>query len=215
MPNDKTIQDDASTKTSLWRALNRKLPKWVGWLVFLLLFGPLIFNFTFTLLKSQTFSKRKLAKPNPTAYLFHAGIADVRAAIRDTTGNWPCPPRTALCLSIDRPSNGTEYDLDQLDWTKSDVYNWLGKPLEYKAEYHVLVSPLSEAETQVEVRTVEAKVFIGSGFSSHGGALTEWVAPTTIEEYRILLMIGGRLGEQGMPPLQLPEVGKWGGYRAE
>lgn len=191
-------------KTSLWGTLNRKLPRWVGWLVFLVLFGPLIFSFGFTLLKSETFSKRKLAKPNPTIYVFNATVAQVRAAIRDGTGTYPCPPSPTLCLSIYRPSNGTEYDLDQLEWTKSDVYHWLGKPLEYKAEYHVFVSPVSDAQTRVELRTVEAQVYIGPGYSSHAGALAEWVAPTTIEEYRILLMIGDKVGEQGMPPLQLP-----------
>lgn len=191
-------------KTSLWRMLNRKLPSWVGWLVFLVLFGPIIFGFSLTMLKSQTFSARKLAKPNPTTYVFHASIAQVLAAIRDATGIYPCPPSPTLCLSIDRPSSGTEYDLDQLEWIKSDVYHWLGKPLEYKAKYHVFVSPVSDSETRVDVRTVEAQVYIGPGFSSHGGALAEWVAPTTIEEYRILLMIGDKVGEQGMPPLQLP-----------
>ena len=28
---------------------------------------------------------------------------------------------------------------------------------------------------------------------------------TTIEEYRYLLMIGAKVGEQGMPPLRLPQ----------
>ena len=192
-------------KTSLWQTLNRKLPSWVGWLVFLVLFGPIIFGFGFTLLKSQTFSKRKLAKPNPTTYIFHSPIAQVRAAIRDATGIYPCPTSTTLCLSLYRPSNGSEYDLDQLELTKSDVYHSLGKPLEYKAEYHVFVSPLLDSQTRVEVRTVEAHVRIGPTFASHGGDLYEWVAPTTIEEYRILLMIGDKVGEQGMPPLQLPK----------
>lgn len=192
-------------KASLWGTLNRRLPSWVGWLVFLVLFGPLIFGFGFTLLKSQTFSRRKLAKPNPTTYVFSVPIAQVRSAIRDATGIYPCAPSATLCLSIYRPSNGTEYDLGQLDWTKSDVYHWLGKPLEYKAEYHVLLSPVSDSQTRVEVRTAEAQVSIGSSFSAHGGALAEWVTPTTIEEYRILLMIGDKVGEQGMPPLQLPK----------
>jgi hypothetical protein len=192
-------------KTSLWRTWNRKLPSWVGWLVFLLLFGPLIFSFTFTLLKSQTFSRRKLAKPNPTTYVFNAPIAQVRAAIREAGGTYPCPPSPTLCLSLYRPPNGTEYDLDQLEWTKSDVYHWLWKPLEYKAEYDVFVSPLADSQTRVEVRTVQAQVYIGSSFGAHGGALCEWVAPTTIEEYRILLMLGDKVAEQGMPPLQLPK----------
>jgi hypothetical protein len=170
-----------------------------------MLFGPLILGFGFTLLKSQTFSRRKLAKPNPTTYFFDVPIAQVRSAITDATGIYPCAPSATLCLSIYRPSNGTEYDLDQLELSKSDVYHWIGNPLEYKAEYHVFVSPLSDSQTRVEVRTVEAKVRIGPTFTSHGGDLYEWVAPTTIEEYRILLMIGDKVGEQGMPPLQLPK----------
>jgi hypothetical protein len=190
-------------KTSLWRGLNRKLPSWVGWLVLLLLFGPFVFGFSFVLLKSQTFSKRKLVKPNPTTYVFHAPVAQVRTAIRHATGSFPCPPPT-LCFDIYRPSDGTEYDLAQLELIKSDVYHWFWEPLEYKAEYHIFVSPLSDSQTRVEVRTVEAQVRIGPTFTSHGGDLYEWVDPTTIEEYRILLVMGDYLGEQGMPPLQLP-----------
>lgn len=191
-------------KISLWRTLNSKLPRWAGSLVFLLLFGPFIFGFSFTLLKSQTFSKRKLVKPNPTTYIFNAPIAQVRAAIRDATGIYPCPPSAALCLDLGPPSNGTEYDFVQLELTKSDVYHWLGKPLEYKAEYHVFVSSASDSQTRIDVRTVEAQVRIGPSFTFHGGDTYEWVAPTTIEEYRILLTIGDKVGEQGMPPLQLP-----------
>lgn len=191
--------------TSLWKALNRKLPRWVGWLVFLVLFGPTIFGFGFTLLKGETFSRRKLAKPNPTMYVFHAPVAQVRGAIRGIAATYPCPPSPTLCLDVDPPSNGTEYDFVQLELTKSEVYRWLGKPLEYKAEYHIFLSPLWDSQTRVEVRTVEARVRIGPSFTFHGGDTYEWVAPTTIEEYRILLMIGDKVGEQGMPPLQLPK----------
>lgn len=186
------------TAARLRQALTRKLPNWALLVLVLLLTGP----FTFTLLKGLTFSKRKLPHPNPTSYVFHAPIAQVRTGLPQWCESRPCP--SMLCLVLYRPSNGTEFDLDQLELTKSDVYHWLGTPLEYKSEYHVFVAPMSDSETRVEVRAVQSQVRIGPSFGFHGGDYYEWVAPTTIEEYRILLLIGERLGEQGMPPLQLP-----------
>jgi len=96
----------------------------------------------------------------------------------------------------------TEYDMHQI--TVSDSYFWSNTPLQYIADFKLLLTPVSDSKTRVDIRTSESKVRIGANFGGHGGAYYERVAPTTIEEYRILLKIGRALGEQDMPPLRLP-----------
>lgn len=154
--------------------------------------------------KGLTFSKRTLQKPNPTSYLFHVPAAQIRSAMPQCYDT-PCPPAPTPCLILNTPTDGTKYDLAQLDRTKSDVYHWFGKPLEYQARYIVTVTPVSDSQTTVDVRTWDASVLIATNVGIHGGNYVEMVAPTTIEEYRVLLTIGTAVGEKGMPPLHLPQ----------
>jgi hypothetical protein len=87
----------------------------------------------------------------------------------------------------------------------SENYRWWHTPLEYSADFKLLLTPVSDSKTRVDVRTSESKVRIGRNFGGHSGDYYERVAPTTIEEYRILLNIGAALGEHGMPQIQLPK----------
>jgi hypothetical protein len=96
----------------------------------------------------------------------------------------------------------TEYDMHQI--TVSDSYFWWNTPLQYSADFKLLLTPVSDSKTRVDVRTSESKVRIGANFGGHEGDYYNPVAPTTIEEYRILMKIGAVLGEQDMPPLRLP-----------
>jgi hypothetical protein len=92
----------------------------------------------------------------------------------------------------------------QLDRTKSDVYRWFGKPLEYNANYTLTVTPVSDSQTRIDVRTHDSSVVLTTNVGVHGGNLLDKVAPTTIEEYRFLLVVGKAVGERDMPPLRLP-----------
>jgi hypothetical protein len=154
-------------------------------------------------LKDVTFSKKKLKQPNPTTFVFHVSAERIRGALPQCTDT-PCPPPPTPCLVQNTPTDGTQYDLSQLYRTKSEVYNWFGTPLEYKASYLVTVTSDSDSQTKVDVRTTESTVLLGTKAGIHGGDFIENVAPTTIEEYRYLLWIGSKVGEGGMPPLQLP-----------
>ena len=183
------------------QVLTRKLPRWVLLALLLLLFSPLAVIFAVVLLRHFTFSKRKLTHPNPTSYVFHVPVEQLRKQLPWLEDGCPAPPTP--CLVLEHSSNGTDYFADQLWRTPSDVYHLWGKPLPYKAEYTLRITLLSESETLVKVSTTNADVLFGSNFINGGDA--EWVDPTTIEEYRILQLIGGRLGEAGMPPLQLPK----------
>jgi hypothetical protein len=105
----------------------------------------------------------------------------------------------------DQPLAGsaeTEYNLHQI--TASDSYFWWNSPLQYSAVFKLLLTPVSDSRTRVDVQTSDSKVRIGANFGGHGGDYYERVPPTTIEEYRILRKIGAALGEQRMAPLRLP-----------
>jgi hypothetical protein len=180
------------------RALRRTLLILCGVLLFLKALGGIGF------IKLLTYSKRTMKKPNPTSYDFHAPAEQIRRALPQCTDT-PCPPAPTPCLILDSPTDGTTYNLDQLDRTRSDVYRWFGSPLEYKASYVVKVTSESDSRTKVEITTSDSNVLLGTGVGVHGGDFIENVAPTTIEEYRYLLTIGRKIGEQGMPPLHLPQ----------
>jgi hypothetical protein len=158
-----------------------------------------------SLVKGLTFSKRKLETPNPTTYVFHVPAAQLRSALPQWGPDTPCPQAPTPCLILNRPTDGTNYDLVQLDRTKSDVYQWFGKPLDYTARYKLTVTPVSDSQTKIDVATWDSNVLIATGVGIHGGDYVEMVAPTTIEEYRFLLKIGEAIGEKEMPPLQLPQ----------
>ena len=117
----------------------------------------------------------------------------------DMEGSWKTTGLSIHCC------NETECEILQRGFTKSDIYQWLHTPLDYKADFEVRLIPVSDSKTQVDVATSEAEVRIGPNFSAQGGDYYERVAPTTIEEYKILLKIGKALGQPGMPPLVLPK----------
>lgn len=170
--------------------------------ILLLIFGP----FGFYLFKGLTFSARKLPAKNPVTYAFHAAIAQVRTAIKSSFryppeddrlyGDWNPSPLSGRVV----PEN--EFDVTQDGLTKSDVYHWLYSPLEYKAEFRLTLAPVSDSTTSVDIQTSDSMVRIGPNL--FGGDYYERVAPTTIEEYRVLLKIGRALNEPDMLPLKLP-----------
>jgi hypothetical protein len=180
------------------RVLRRSLLILGGALLLLKVLGGLGF------VKALTYSKRTLKKPNPTSYVFHVPAARIRNALPQCTDT-PCPRTPTPCLILNSPTDGTTYDLVQVDRTKSDVYQWFGTPLEYRARYVVKVTPESDSRTKVEIAASDSDVLLGTGVGVHGGDFVDSVTPTTIEEYRYLLTIGGKVGEQEMPPLHLPQ----------
>lgn len=157
------------------------------------------------IVKGLTFSKKTLERPNPTSYVFHVPAAQLRNALPQWGPDTPCPQAPTPCLILNRPTDGSNYDLVQLDRTRSDIYHWFGNPLEYKARYTLTVTPISDSQTKIDVVTWDSKVLITTDVGVHGGDYVETVTPTTIEEYRFLLMVGKKVGEKDMPPLQLPQ----------
>jgi hypothetical protein len=179
----------------------------LNWLVLVLVFCVVAWP-GYTVLKGLAFSKRKLERTNPISYVFDSPASEVRSAIDASIsstyqegrmyGYW-VPSGLSFHGSAD-----TEYDMHQI--TMSDIYYyWWKTPLEYSADFKLRLTPVSNTNTRVDIQTSKSKVRIGPNFGAHGGDSSEPVAPTTIEEYRILLKIGSALGERGMPPLQLPQ----------
>jgi len=178
-----------------------------NWLFFLVLLFAVSAWPGYIVLKGLTFSKKKLERPNPTSYVFSSPVAELRNAIDSSIssayqqgrlyGYW-VPSGLSFHGSAE-----TEYDLHQV--TMSENYRWWHTPLEYSADFKLLLTPVSDSKTRVDVLTSDSQVRIGRNFGGHPGDYYEPVASTTIEEYRILLNIGAALGEQGMPQLQLPK----------
>lgn len=176
------------------------------------------------LVKYYLISTKELAHPNPTSYPFHVSehqlIEMARAYSYDDSQQSQrqrCPNPEGLSVNRQyaqffvppgqRPDHSYTLTLrmEPPFWQKSDMYFFSGKPLDYDADYQVVVTPLSDSMIQVRVETTNSHVDIGPVFSvGHAGNLGKPVKPTTIEEYRFLLTVGCIVGETGMPPLELP-----------
>ena len=160
----------------------------------------------FMLLKYETITTRKLSHPNPTSYLFHSSLDRVREIIRtyDRGERLGCTVYDPD-LTVNSPWVGeSRVEMDQLHPLKSDVYFWLGSPLDYRAEFALVYRPIGDGMTELRVEMSKSEVRIGPSFSAHGGDLYRPVPPTTIEEYGLLRTLGCLLGESGMPPVRVP-----------
>ncbi len=85
----------------------------------------------------------------------------------------------------------------------SPVYFAGGKPLRYRAEFHLHLTSLDDNSTKVTITTHDPTVINGSKCCGLHGYMANdvTVEPTTIEEYKILLFIGRVLGAGDMPRL--------------
>jgi len=96
-------------------------------------------------------------------------------------------------------------------YCESAVYFQDGQPLIYHADFHIHLASVASGRTRVEITTYDPQVAAGvdrrfSPVSSGPGLFTVEVAPTTVEEYQILLGIGRILGTTNMPQLAIPGV---------
>jgi hypothetical protein len=90
---------------------------------------------------------------------------------------------------------------------ESQVYFKDGQPLIYYADFHIHLSAVGPQKTQVDIYTYDSSLVTGvdESWSPHGPSfISVSVPPTTIEEYRILLGIGEKLGTKSMPRLVTP-----------
>lgn len=179
----------------------------------------------------HTIKTRSLNQKNPTSYVFPGSLPEVRKRIlavfedfplRREFGSYVSPNSQSFMFSIRTREEHGSYepvfaspenhnDLYLHSWGEpidpSEVYFGGGKPLRYRAEFQLHLTAPNDNSTEISVITHKPSVINGSvccglhGYKSNDVA----VAPTTIEEYRILLFIGRLLGVSDMPPLRLPE----------
>ncbi len=90
----------------------------------------------------------------------------------------------------------------------SSTYYALGKPLEFRMDFHIHLEEIEDNKTKVTIFPIKPVVYKGKGGRGmHGGALKKQipVEPTTVEEYQLLRYIGFVLGEKDMPEVVLPK----------
>ena len=110
---------------------------------------------------------------------------------------------------FENPKNIHDLYIDSYDPISiSNIYYRFFKPLEYSAGFHLHFEAVDTTSTKVSIYTYDSSVlYWGMPLPSgdHAFVKEKDVAPTTIEEYEILMRIGNLVGVKDMPPLKLPK----------
>jgi hypothetical protein len=87
----------------------------------------------------------------------------------------------------------------------SPVYYAGGKPLEFRTPFILTLQKIDEERTLLKVRPETPRVIKGAaGLTAHGFVSKEIeVAPTTVEEYSLILFIAEQLGDTTLRPLNI------------
>lgn len=166
--------------------------------------------------------RRPLLRPNPTAIDVSAPIENVHQCFRRFDAQDPPLTINRERLQIEwresavfappsiykNPANAQDVYAHNFRFPLGDsaVYHIKDKPLPYIASFHIHITPLDAQKTRVEVNTIEPKVVAGKEMTllSHGAYrdVHEDVAPTSIEEYTILVQVARCLGvADTLPPV--------------
>lgn len=137
-------------------------------------------------------ASRPLPRPNPTQYDFRAPLPSVRECIRGLFGG------SKGEMDLELSENLVVLDSKGRSLGLSPVYTRDGASLPISGRFHISMTSLPGG-TRVELHALEISALLD------GGERRISLAPTTIEEYRILLRIGDCLGEKGMPLIVLPD----------
>lgn len=172
---------------------------------------------TISVLTIGCYSKEKLQSPNPTSYVFDAGIEDVRKAItrvEDSLDGNTIYAKEDYENDIFSKNIKNDALLVNICDVKSKMFFRFGKPLPYFPEFIIHLDSISEKKTNVVVYTSDTTIVVGGiGVPHFGYTWEKKVSPSTIEEYEILLLIGQQLGQEGMPECNYTK--KWLKYCAK
>jgi hypothetical protein len=166
---------------------------------------------------------RPMKSQNPTHATFDASDAEIRACltalakIDAASGTHVALTRSTatdkFLSSHDRallsdPGNTGDVVLHALnDDGRSDVYFLFGEPLRYRIDLYVHIGPTSASATTVDVRCLKYELITGTepdiGHAWEKNVYRD-VAPTTIDEYRVLKTIAVCLGKDTLPPVATP-----------
>ena len=168
---------------------------------------------------------KPLPTPNPTTYIFYATPEEIHATVRKLykqqfsegglNNFYPTFPtdefvREELKSLFGEPGNGNDVYLWYMHSPMgiSQVYFVDGKPAPYIADFHLHITEKESGKTEVEVITFDPQVIAGRALLPGRHFIRPNiylpVAPTTIEEYSLLLKIGEQVGQEGMPALRVP-----------
>lgn len=172
---------------------------------------------TISVLTIGCYSKEKLRIPNPTSYVFDAGIEDVRKAIltrvEDSLDGYTVYAKEDYDNDILSKNIKNDALLRNHYDVKSKMFFRFGNPLPYFPEFIIHLDSISEKKTNVVVYTSDTTIVVGGiGVPHFGYTWEKKVSPSTIEEYEILLLIGQQLGQEGMPECNYTK--KWLKYYA-
>jgi len=172
---------------------------------------------TISVLTIGCYTKEKLLVPNPTSYVFDAGIEDVKKAIiniDDSLIGYIVYAKEDYEKDILSKNIKNDALLRNYYDVGSKMYFRFGKPLPYSPEFIIHLDSISEKKTNVVVITSDTTVVVGGiGFGHVGYTWEKKVSPSTIEEYEILLLIGQQLSQEGMPECHYTK--KWLKYCAK
>lgn len=173
---------------------------------------------TISVLTIGCYSEESLQSPNPTSYVFDAGIEDVRNAIitrvEDSLDGYTVYAKEDYENDILSKNIKNDALLRNHYDVKSKMFFRFGEPLPYFPEFIIHLDSISEKKTNVVVYTSDTTIVIGGiGVSHFGYTWEKKVSPSTIEEYEILLLIGQQLGQEGMPECNYTK--KWLKYCAK
>ena len=173
---------------------------------------------TISVLTIGCYSEESLQSPNPTSYVFDAGIEDVRNAIitrvEDSLDGYTVYAKEDYENDILSKNIKNDASLRNHYDVKSKMFFRFGEPLPYFPEFIIHLDSISEKKTNVVVYTSDTTIVIGGiGVSHFGYTWEKKVSPSTIEEYEILLLIGQQLGQEGMPECNYTK--KWLKYCAK
>ena len=173
---------------------------------------------TISVLTIGCYTKEKLLVPNPTSYVFDAGIEDVRKAIltrvEDSLDGYTVYAKEDYDNDILSKNIKNDALLRNHYDVKSKMFFRFGNPLPYFPEFIIHLDSISEKKTNVVVYTSDTTIVVGGiGVPHFGYTWEKKVSPSTIEEYEILLLIGQQLGQEGMPECNYTK--KWLKYCAK
>lgn len=164
----------------------------------------------------------RMPQKNPTEYTFNVNIDTLKNLIFNSKDNFYNELGgffTGLYRVLNDSSKLYKIEYLKKPWNKDDfVYycyyglsniyvnesEWIG----YAADFHIHLEKLDKNEAHVKINTCRPriKVRVRTVYSHAPGFYnTYYVDPSTIEEYKILLVIGEKLGiREKMPKLILP-----------
>jgi hypothetical protein len=157
----------------------------------------------------------KLPRLNPTSYVFGASIDQIHDVLRNQRIHC-CGDAIEFSSDVsfskgvlDLPGNENDAYIHNFHTPigASSVYFARGAGLPYLCEFHLHMTPRPAGHTEVTVIPRHAEVITGlSWWGPHGSPANIYVtvAPTTVEEYKLLIELGEAVGQRDMPQLILP-----------